>query len=69
MTTLLPNDCWQMIQDGKIRSSGTDGENLRRLFAKFFRVMEAEERYPASLHIGMTDQKHKENITIEFPSK
>ena len=69
MIQLLPNDFSRMIKDGKIWSSGTDGENLRRLFAKSFRVMEAEERYPMSLHIGMTDQKHGENISIEFPSK
>lgn len=69
MIKLLPNDFSQMIKDGKIWSSGTDGENLRQLFAKSFRVMEAAERYPVSLHIGMTDQKHKENISIEFPSK
>jgi hypothetical protein len=69
MIKLLPNDFSQMIKDEKIQSSGTDGENLRRLFAKSFRVMEAAERYPVSLHIGMTDQKHRENISIEFPSK
>jgi hypothetical protein len=69
MIKLLPYDFSQIINDKKIRSSGTDGENLRRLFEKSFRVMEAEERYPVSLHIGMTDQKHRENISIEFPSK
>jgi hypothetical protein len=69
MIKLLPYDFSQIINDEKIRSSGTDGENLRRLFEKSFRVMEAEERYPMSLHIGMTDQKHGENISIEFPSK
>jgi hypothetical protein len=68
MINLLPYDFSQIINDEKIRSSGTDGENLRRLFEKSFRAMEAEERYPTSLHIGMTDQKHGENISIEFPS-
>jgi hypothetical protein len=69
MIKLLPYDFSQIVNDKKIRSSGSDGENLRHLFEKSFRVMEAEERHPMSLHIGMTDPKHRENISIEFPSK
>jgi hypothetical protein len=68
MVKLLPY-YFSQIDDKKIRSSGSDGENLRHLFEKSFRVMGAEERHPMSLHIGMTDPKHGENISIEFPSK
>jgi hypothetical protein len=69
MIKLFPYDYSQIADDKKIRSSGSDGENLRHLFEKSFRVMGAEERHPMSLHIGMTDPKHGENISIEFSSK
>jgi hypothetical protein len=46
---------------------GTDGENLRRLFETSFRVMEVDEPYVTALHLGFTDPKHRENLTIEFP--
>jgi hypothetical protein len=65
---LLPSNQPSMMDDKKFRNSGSDGENLRRLFGKSFRVMEAEERFPMALHLGITDPKHGENISIEFPS-
>jgi hypothetical protein len=46
---------------------GTDGESLRRLFETSFRVMEVDEPYVTALHLGFTDPKHGENLTIEFP--
>lgn len=67
MIKLLPHNPSQMGDKKKSRSSLTDGESLRRLFEKSFRVMEAEELHPLSLHLGITDLKLKENITIEFP--
>jgi hypothetical protein len=65
---LLPSNQPSMMDDKKFRNSGSDGENLRRLFGKSFRVMEADERFPMALHLGITDVKHGENISIEFPS-
>jgi hypothetical protein len=64
---LLPHDQFHMGDEKKRQSSLTDGEILRRLFGQRFRVMEAEESHPLSLHLGITDPKLKENITIEFP--
>ena len=68
MIKLLPNDQPTMMDDKESRTSETDGENLRHLFKTRFRVMEAEEHFPMSLHLGITDPKHGENISIEFPS-
>ena len=58
-----------MMDDKESRTSETDGENLRHLFQTRFCVMEAEEHVPMSLHLGITDPKHGENMSIEFPSK
>ena len=68
MIRLLPSYQPPMMDDKKFQNSGSDGENLRRLFGQSFRVMEAEEHFPMALHLGITDPKHGENISIEFPS-